>query len=130
MIFVDSSVFIGLADTKDQWHEKAKGILRLLEKENLMISDLVISEVLTEIGRRSGGAQAHKLYNYFNDNCIVVYLDKELMDSAETMFTKFDGALSLADTASVMIMKKNGITGIASFDSDFDRVREITRISG
>jgi predicted nucleic acid-binding protein len=40
----------------------------------------------------------------------------------------YDGSISLADAASVEIMKKHGIKRILSFDRDFDKIPEIDRI--
>ncbi len=44
------------------------------------------------------------------------------------MFLKYDGSISLADASSIEIMKKYGIEKIISFDSDFDKVDDISRI--
>ena len=55
MILVDSSFFIALADQKDQWHRAAKHLLPSLDGETLVISDLIVAEAVTIIGRRSGG---------------------------------------------------------------------------
>jgi len=44
------------------------------------------------------------------------------------IFLKYDGTLSFADSVSVQIMKELKIEKIVSFDSDFDKVKEIIRI--
>ncbi|MGB2727684.1 MAG: PIN domain-containing protein [Halobacteriota archaeon] len=128
MIFVDSCIFIALADDKDQWHEQTKAVVKHLKNERIVISDFIISEALTEIGRRSGGKKAHQLFNYFVDNCEVVYVDVQLLFESESTFLKFDGKLSLADSVSVNIMLREIIKNIISFDSDFDKIKEINRI--
>ncbi|MHC1567922.1 MAG: type II toxin-antitoxin system VapC family toxin, partial [Candidatus Syntropharchaeia archaeon] len=123
-------VFIAIADERDQWHEVGKKVIGRLKSEKIVISDFVISEVLTEIGRRSGGKSAYQLFHYFVDNCEIVYVDAKLLLESVATFLKFDGKLSLADAVSVNIMRKMGITDIISFDSDFDKVDEINRIYG
>ncbi|MEE9151934.1 MAG: PIN domain-containing protein [Thermoplasmata archaeon] len=127
MILVDSSFFIGLVDKKDQWHKKA---IRVLEKinEEMIVSDLIISESVTSIGNRSGGKAGKKLYEFFVDNCQIVYVDEVLLKEGMNIFLKYDGKLSVADSVSVAIMKKRKISRIASFDSDFDKVRGIKRV--
>ncbi|KYC48593.1 MAG: hypothetical protein AMQ74_01588 [Candidatus Methanofastidiosum methylothiophilum] len=40
----------------------------------------------------------------------------------------YDGTLSFADSVSIEIMRNLKIDEIVSFDSDFDKVDEITRI--
>ena len=128
MIFVDSSYYIAIADTKDQWYEKALELSEYIESNINVVSSFIISEVVTEIGRRSGGKVAYNLYNYFTDNCEIIYIDRDLLVESMGIFLKYDGTLSLADAASIAIMDNMKISEIASFDSDFDKVGFITRI--
>ena len=127
MIFSDSSFFIGLADKRDSWHKRALKVKSRLRDE-LVISDLIISESVTMIGYRAGGAAGKTLYNFFRDNCQVEYVNEDILDEAMNLFSKFDGKLSVADSASVIIMKRKKIKGIISFDSDFDKIKGIDRI--
>jgi len=128
MIFVDSSFFIGLVDRKDQWHPAAKAILPVLTNETVIISDLVIVESVTIIGRRSGGKAGEQLYHYFIDNCDVVVSDEKILKRGISMFLRYDGNLSVSDAVSVSIMQEKNIERILSFDSDFDKVHGIIRI--
>ncbi len=128
MIFVDSSYYIAIADTKDKWHEKSLELSEYIETNITVVSSFIISEVVTEIGRRSGGKAAYNLYNYFTDNCEIIYIDRDLLVESMGIFLKYDGTLSLADAASIAIMDNMKISEIASFDSDFDKVGFITRI--
>ena len=128
MIFVDSSFFIGLIDRKDQWHPAAKAILPVLTGETVLISDLVIVESVTIIGRRSGGKAGEQLYHYFVDNCDLVLSDEKILKGGMSVFLRYDGTLSVSDAVSVFIMQKKNIDRILSFDSDFDKVQGIVRI--
>ena len=128
MIFVDSSYYIAIADTKDQWHKKALELSEYIENNSSVVSSFIISEVVTEIGRRCGGKVAYTLYNYFTDNCKIVYIDRDLLSESMEIVLKYDGTLSLADAASVAIMDNMKIGEIISFDSDFDKVDFINRI--
>lgn len=128
MILVDSSVFIALADRKDQWHEQAIALLPRIRDETIIISDLIIAEVLTTIGKRCGGKTAETLYHYFTDSCDLIPLDDDTREGAVRICVRYDGTLSLSDALSVLIMERKGIDSILSFDSDFDRVDTITRI--
>lgn len=127
MIFADSSYFIAIAREKDRWHEDA---LRVSEKirESLLISELVISESITMVGSFEGGKAGKILYEYFIDNCRIEFINEEMMGKAVDTFLKYDGSISLADASSIEIMKKHGIKKIISFDSDFDKVKEIDRL--
>ncbi len=128
MIFVDSSYYIAIADTKDQWHKKALELSEYIETNISVVSSFIISEVVTEIGRRSGGKVAYNLYNYFTDNCKIIYINRDLLSESMEIVLKYDGTLSLADAASVAIMDNMKIGEIISFDSDFDKVDFINRI--
>ncbi len=128
MIFVDSSYYIAIVDTKDQWHKKALELSEHIETNTNVVSSFIISEVVTEIGRRSGGKVAYNLYNYFTDNCKIIYIDRDLISESMDIFLRYDGALSLADATSIAIMDNMKISEIVSFDSDFDKVDFINRI--
>ena len=127
MIFADSSFFIGIAREKDRWHKDA---LRVAKRNNeaLLISDLVISESVTLVGSLEGGKVGKILYEYFVDNCKIVFTDTDLLENAMETFLMYDGTISLADAMSVEIMNQFGIDRIVSFDSDFDKVNGIKRI--
>jgi hypothetical protein len=128
MIFVDSSFFIALVDRKDQWHPAAKAVLPVLADETILISDLILAESVTIIGRRSGGKAGEQLYHYFMDNCDLIVTDEKILKGCMSVFLRYDGTLSVSDAVSVFIMKKKNIDRIVSFDSDFDKVEGIVRI--
>ncbi len=127
MIFAYSSYFIALVREKDRWHKDA---LRISEKmrEPIIISELVISESITIVGSFEGGKAGKTLYEYFLDNCKIEFINEEIMERAMDTFLKYDGSISLADASSIEIMKKYGLKKIISFDSDFDKSKDIDRI--
>ena len=127
MIFADSSYFIALAREKDRWHKDA---LELAEKiqESLLISELIISESITLIGSLKGGKAGKILYEYFEDNCKIEFINEEMLKRSMEIFLKYNGSISLADASSIEIMKKHRVKKIISFDSDFDKVNEIERL--
>jgi uncharacterized protein len=126
-VFIDTSYIVGLTDRKDQWHEDARRIVKRVPKHP-RLTNLVIVESVTIVGSRSGGKPARTLYDYFVDECEVIFVDHALMDSAIIQHTRFDGALSLADCATVAAMTAKSETDIVSFDSDFDRVAGLNRV--
>ncbi len=128
MIFGDSSFFIALVDRKDQWHRAAKALLPVLADETFLISDLIIAESVTIIGRRSGGKAGEQLYHYFMDNCERVGTDEKMLNGSMQVFLRYDGTLSVSDSLSVFIMKREKINRIISFDADFDKVGGIVRL--
>ena len=129
MIILDSSYFIGLIDQRDKWHKNAVNLKDYIDKEKKIVTDLIISEVLTVIGKRKGGKEGHILYQYFKDNCKILFSSEECIDNAEIIYLKFNGKLSLADSLSIHYMNDLSIHTIVSFDSDFDKVDNIMRVS-
>jgi len=93
-----------------------------------MTSELILSESVTLIGSIFGNKSGLKLFNYILDNHEVHYIDKEMSLNAMETFLKYDGTLSFADSVSIEMMRNLKIDEIVSFDSDFDKVDEITRI--
>ena len=128
MILVDSSFFIALADRKDQWHVKAKKLQASLAGETVIISDLIVAEAVTIIGKRSGGKAGEHLYHFFIDNCDIIFVDEQSLKGGMSVFLRYDGTLSVSDAVSVSIMAKKDIDRILSFDSDFDKVDGISRL--
>ena len=128
MIFADSSFFVGLVDARDQWHSRAVRVVQTLSKE-IIVSDLVVAESITIVGSRAGGKAALTLYQYFRDSCTVDFADSALFDAAMAAHTRYDGKLSLADCVSLTIMARRKVSRIVSFDTDFDRVNGLERIS-
>ena len=96
-----------------------------------MISDLILSESVTGVGARLGReAGAVAFENLFYDPSIkVVFLNKRLCERSMQLYLRFGRKLSFADIVSVRIMHDRKIKTIISFDSVFDSVDGITRIS-
>lgn len=128
LIFADSSYFIALADEKDQWHQKAKKLAQEEAHSRITVTDLVLSECVTAVGARGGGKAGMTLYEYITDNCEVVFTTEDILHDAMEVFLRYDGTLSVADAVSVAVMRLRNIKTILSFDSDFDKVKGITRL--
>lgn len=128
MIFADSSYFIGLADQKDQWHKRAVDLSDRTD-DDLVVTSLILSESVTAVGARGGGKAGVAVYDYILENCHVTFLVREMMENAVDVYLKYDGTLSLADAVSIQVMKTHDIRQILSFDSDFDKVKNIIRLS-
>lgn len=128
MIFADTSYFVALADRKDRWHKDAVRVSRTVT-DDLVVSDLVIAETLTLIGHRGGGNPAQEFYRFFTDSCTIDFIDRPVLDESMSYHRQFNGKLSVADCASIVCMERRRIRAILSFDSDFDRVNGLTRLS-
>lgn len=128
MIFVDSSFFIALALKKDQWHQDALKLVPILEESEKMVSGLVIAESVTMVGSLAGGKAGKMVYDYIRDNCRIWSQDQSNYDAAIDIYLKYDGTLSLADAVTLELMNLFKLNKIVSFDSDFDKVKNIERL--
>ncbi len=130
MTFLDSSFVIALADTDDQFHAKAIAALPKLGRRRL-ISDLVISESVSAVGARLGVKAGREVFEnlLYDSTTTTVFGNKRLYERALLIFTKYGGSLSFADSVTVRLMYDEKVKEIASFDSDFDRVDNVVRIS-
>ncbi|HEX7467402.1 MAG TPA: type II toxin-antitoxin system VapC family toxin, partial [Methanobacterium sp.] len=82
----------------------------------------------TLIGSLGGGKKGKLIYDYMIDNCHISYVDGDISNKSLEKFLKYDGTLSFADSVSLELMETFEIKKIASFDSDFDKVKIIQRI--
>lgn len=126
-MYVDSSYWVGLVDSKDQWHDRARA-LKDRVPARVSVLDLTIAESVTIIGSRRGGRMARDLFDFFRDSCRIVYLDDNLLASSIDFLVSRDGRLSVADAATVQAMIRDGDDTVLSFDSDFDKISGIVRV--
>ena len=130
-LFVDSSFIIALADGDDQFHETAQQLVKSIQKSEKVISDLILSESVTGVAARLGQKAGMEVFEnlVYDSTTKVVYLNKRLCERSLHLYLKYGQRLSFADAISVRIMYDRKIKSIASFDSDFDGVDGISRIS-
>ena len=124
---MDSSFFIALATSRDRWHVRAEELAKSLP-DGRLVTELVIAESVTSIGAMGGGKVGMEVYEAITQNCEVVFVDARLLTESMEVYLKYDGNLSVADAASVALMRERGVKKIVSFDADFDKVTEISRI--
>ena len=128
MIFLDSSFIIGLFVENDQWHGDALKLSRYVDtKDELVISNLILSETITGINKKIGVEACQTAYNYIMDNFTIITETKKLYPKAMRTLVKYHN-LSFADSVSIEIMKLMNIQEIASFDDDFDHKKGILRL--
>ena len=128
MIFIDSSFLIALTIERDQWHRQAVEVKNQIINQKYLISTFMLSEALTHIGSKAGGKMAKPVYDYVTSTNEIIYPSKDMFLSAIDKFMQYNGTVSYADVLALEIMESHGIDTIVSFDSDFDKVKDIKRI--
>jgi predicted nucleic acid-binding protein len=131
MYIVDSGVWIGAANPRDAYHQKATAVLKaILEGRagKALITNLIFAEVVTYIKRKVGAEESIEVAKVLMDSkhVEIVHVDEHLFNAAYHMFERYP-KLSFADAASVAVAKDMKIQRIISFDKDFDGIRDIVR---
>lgn len=121
-LLADTSALLALAMSSDQYHRKATDFLQRNPRVRLILTDLILSEVVTLVRARSDAAKAAELADglLHSRRYEVVFVDIGLMEGALKQMSRFsDKRLSLADCASFETMRLFGIGGAFSFDRHF-----------
>jgi len=121
-LLADTSALLALAMSNDQYHRKAADFLQRNPKVRLILTDLILTEVVTLVRARSDAAKAAGLADRLlhSRRYEVVFVDISLMEGALKQMTKFsDKRLSLTDCASFETMRLFGMAGAFSFDRHF-----------
>ncbi len=134
MIFIDTTVWVGASDKNDDFHESSRSIVEAVRLGKLplaLTTDFAIDETVTILGKRRGfGAEnARKVGEKIlsSPRIFVVYVDELFLKSALEHYPQYHGKLSLTDVISVVTMEKYRVNEVFSHDSDFDKVKGLSR---
>ena len=127
MYFLDTTFIVALFVSNDQWHQKAVEIFEKIKLDEFIISKLVIAETITVLKNKLNTKEIREIYRTL-PKIVNVIDDYEFFDDAMEIFVKYDSKISFFDSMYIYLKKKENITEIISFDSDFDRVNGINRI--
>jgi len=125
-VFLDTSFFKALLDAKDGFHRQADKIWLLLQEKNIVLTttNYIIDETLTLVRIRCGLPVAVQLRNLLHDYSEYLEVIRVTIDddaSAWEWFEKDWSNLSFTDCVSFSVMKRLGLTNVASFDQHFSR---------
>lgn len=130
MIFLDASYLVSLISNEHENHERAKGIFhnQIHDKEKI-ISKLVIAEVITVLDKKLKVSKEllEKAYTSLNEDFTIID-DYPFFDNAMEQVLKHKG-LGFFDCMYITIMKVLEIEEIATFDKDFNKIKEITIVN-
>ncbi len=125
-IFIDSSAFKALLDTNDDFYHEAAEIWNSLKERiaPLVTTNFILDESYTLIRKRVGMDAVMELRDRLLINWpsikIIRVTAKDEAD-AWTWFSKNWSDLSFTDCVSFAVMKRLGITHVATFDRHFER---------
>ena len=132
-IFADTVYWVAITHRKDQWHQAAMSVSRLIANCHLVTTDEVLNEVLTafcEAGSMLRERAATLVRNLHDTPNVTVY-----PQSRDTFLTGLnlyearpDKGYSLTDFISMHIMKLEGITEVLTHDGHFVQEGFIKRL--
>jgi predicted nucleic acid-binding protein len=130
--FVDSVVLIGAFYRNDQWHEQAAPIISKIDagSKQAFITDFILAEVLNFLHQKAGHAAAVETLLALEaaENIDLIRITDTQFAAGKAYFEKYS-RLSLVDALTVACMKDLDISRIYSFDSDFDGIEGIIRLT-
>ena len=131
--FIDSCIFIAAFNQKDIHHQAAKKILVAITTgkiKNIYLSDYVFDEVVTYLKKKMSSEVAiqasEALLNSHHLNFL--YMNEQIFNATFHILKMYDD-LSYTDSSIVVMMKNYQIQYVYSFDSGFDGVNDINRLT-
>ena len=129
---IDTGVLVSMADSDDEHHDVAMGIVRRIDHGDLptvRVTNYVALETLNWIHSRKRHETAVETYERLNQSAGFEVLHAAQKDFAKAvnLFQTYAG-LSFGDATIVAYMQREEIEYLYSFDDDFDTIHGITRL--
>ena len=129
---IDTGVLVAMADSDDEQHDVAMGIVRRIDHGDLptaRVTNYVALETLNWIHSRKRHEMAVETYERLNQSAGFELLHAAQKDFAEAvnLFQTYAG-LSFGDATTVAYMQREEIEYLYSFDDDFDTIRGLSRL--
>ena len=125
MIFIDSGAFLARYLSHDQYHRRAVAFWEKLgsNNERCFTSNFVLDEIFTLLGRRAAYDFAvQRAKNIYASKALVIFRpDQKDELKALNYFSKYaDQNVSFTDCISFVLMKREKINRVFSFDRHFE----------
>ena len=132
-VVVDSNVVYAERMKRDQWHEEGKKIVRAMDRGDLprgQVTNYALPEILNPIQKRAGDDRAVETLDLLTKSggFRIRHLAQEDFDRGRAMFRR-TSEIELPDLVTVAYMRRTGLEFIYSFDDDFDRFDDVTRLT-
>ncbi len=121
-LLADTSALLALALADDKHHREAVRFLIDHPQARFVVTELVLSELVTLVRRRLDAAKAAAAGRSVLESrrFELLFIDKDILDGALGKIERYrDKQLSLADATSFEVIDRLGLGGAFSFDRDF-----------
>jgi len=130
---LDTTVFIAAAFPREKHHKEGRAIITSVEEGALgkpVITDYILNEVVTFVRKRKGAAASIEMLDAIihSPRLRLVKVENRHFEAGLQLFRTYEG-LSFTDAVSVAVMRDLDIEVIYSFDSDFDGIPGIVRLT-
>ncbi len=130
---LDTTVFIAAAFPKERHHKEGREIVASVEDgalRKLVITDYILDEAVTFIRKKVGAAASIETLDamIYSPHLRFVKVEERHFEAGLQLFRTYEG-LSFTDAISVAVMRDLDIEVIYSFDSDFDGIPGIIRLT-
>lgn len=131
--FLDSTVFIAAAFPKEKHHKEGKAIITSVEEGELgtsIITDYILDEAVTFVRKRKSAVASIEVLEamVYSPHLKMVKVENRHFEAGLQLFRTYK-RLSFTDAVSVAVMRDLNTEAIYSFDSDFDGIPEIVRLT-
>ena len=128
MIFLDSTYLIGVILKNDSYTTKSLKLKPVLKNEKKIINNTVLNEVLNSLTAINSNYDVDELIDLLLSFKIDFLTPEDYADSVAS-YKYYNHAINFSDCTILNSMIKNNVNTIVSFDSDFDKIKGIHRIS-
>lgn len=130
---VDSNVLFAFRSARDQYHERATAIVDEMDSGDLprgVVTNYTLPEVLNPILKRAGHEHAVDTLAFLTESrgFRIRQLSDEDLRRGQALFREQTG-VEITDAILVAYMRRVGCETIYSFDDDFDRFDDVTRLT-
>ena len=124
--------WIAAVAKKDEHHKETSKIIKWVNQQTeykIVVTNLILAEVVNFLKRKKFFKLANDIADIFitNDK-IELYFDDQTMSNISINLFKQIDRLSYVDASSVVFCRKLDCEYLISFDTDFDGIKNITRI--
>ncbi|MBI3317732.1 MAG: type II toxin-antitoxin system VapC family toxin, partial [Candidatus Omnitrophica bacterium] len=130
MVFVDTSAFFAIENERDRHHVEALDTRHdlMARGERLITSDYILDEVYTLLRMRVGHRAAVDFGESIRTSRFfrIEPVTTADFEAAWRIFRRYDDKpFSFTDCTTVALMRKESIENIATFDEDFQELKEM-----
>jgi len=130
---LDTTVFIAAAFPKEIHHKEGKEIITAVEKGILgkpIITDYILDEIVTFVRKKKDANASIEILDIIlsSPNITLIKIENKHFEAGIQLFKTYE-RLSFTDAITVAVMRDLSIKIIYSFDTGFDGIPGITRLT-